>query len=202
MKKYLVNEIFYSLQGEGMRAGTANVFVRFAGCNLQCQMAPGPLSPGGWDCDTQFSGGLQYTAEELELEMKRVGGLCRCVILTGGEPLLQVDEELLSCLRKDWYIAVETNGTQPIPSGIDWVTCSPKVAEHAVQVVQADELKYVLHAGQALPHPQCKATHLLVSPPFTPDGVDYASLQWCMRIVESHPQWRLSMQLHKLWGAR
>jgi organic radical activating enzyme len=198
MKHYSINEMFYSLQGEGMRAGTANVFVRFAGCNLTCK-----LETHGFDCDTEFSGGRSYSASELETEMKRIGGKCRNAILTGGEPLLQVDPELILVLRNaGWYLAVETNGTQEVPSGIHWVTCSPKVAEHAVRVVQADEVKYVRHAGQALPKPRCEAQHYLLSPAFTPDGVDRDSLLWCIKLVKENPIWRLSVQQHKAWSIR
>lgn len=203
MKHYSISEIFYSLQGEGIRAGTANVFVRFAACNLECQMAAGPKSPGGWDCDTDFANGRPFTLSELVAEIKQVGGLCRQVILTGGEPLLQVDAELLAALRAEgFYIAVETNGTKPIPAGIDWVTCSPKVAEHAVQVDRADEVKYVRHAGQALPKPHCQATYHLLSPAFTPTGIDREALAWCIRLCKECPKWRLSVQQHKTWAVR
>jgi Organic radical activating enzymes len=202
-KHYSINEIFYSLQGEGMRAGTANVFVRFAGCNLTCQMAPSETSPGGFDCDTEFSGGRSMTASEVIQEMTRLGGKCLNVILTGGEPLLQVDDALIAALTEaHWYIAIETNGSKEMPKGIHWVTCSPKVAEHAVRVAYADELKYVRHAGQALPRPRCEASHYLLSPAFTPTGVDRDSLLWCIQLVKDNPLWRLSTQLHKAWQVR
>ena len=198
MKHYSINEIFYSLQGEGVRAGTANVFVRFAACNLTCKM-----ETHGFDCDTEFSNGRPFALGELLTETAKIGGPCRNVILTGGEPLLQVDEDLLRQLRMlGWYIAVETNGSKPVPPGIDWVTCSPKVAEHAVQVERADEVKYVRHPGQALPKPYCTATYYLLSPAFTTDGVDRAALAWVIQLCKEHPTWRLSMQQHKLWGVR
>jgi organic radical activating enzyme len=101
-----------------------------------------------------------------------------------------------------WYIAVETNGSKPVPLGIDWVTCSPKVAEHAVQVERANEVKYVRHVGQALPKPKCDSENYLLSPAFTTDGVDRAALAWCIHLCKEHPIWRLSMQQHKLWGVR
>lgn len=203
MKHYSINEIFYSLQGEGIRAGTANVFVRFAGCNLECRMEEGPKSPGGWDCDTDFAGGRPFTAQELIDEMTRLGGKCLNVILTGGEPLLQVDADLILALRTaHWYIAVETNGSQEVPNGIEWVTCSPKVAEHAVKVTTAQEVKYVRHAGQALPRPRCEADYFLLSPAFTPTGVDREALAWCMKLVKENPLWRLSVQQHKAWQVR
>jgi len=203
MKNYSIQEIFYSVQGEGVRAGTANVFVRFAACNLECQMAAGPKSPGGFDCDTDFSNGRPFTAIELVAEMSRIAGSCRNVILTGGEPLLQVDVDLLQHLHdKGWYIATETNGSLAVPPGIDWITCSPKCAEHAVRVETAHELKYVRHAGQALPKPRCEAEHYLLSPAFTSEGVDRASLAWCIQLIKENPIWRLSCQQHKTWNVR
>lgn len=209
MTRYAINEIFYSLQGEGVRAGTANVFVRFAGCNLECQMEPGPKSPGGWDCDTEFAGSLMMTAHEILAEMDRVAlgavGECRQAILTGGEPGLQVTQGLLDELKaQGWYVAIETNGSGSLNhlTGLDWVTCSPKVAEHAVRVERAHEIKYVRHAGQALPKPRCKADHYLLSPAATATEIDRAALAWCISLVKEHPEWRLSMQQHKIWRVR
>lgn len=198
MKHYSINEIFYSLQGEGIRAGTPNIFVRFAGCNLTCKM-----ESHGFDCDTEFSGGRPFTAKELIDEMTRLGGKCKHVILTGGEPLLQVDTELIDAIRAQlWHIAIETNGSKEIPDGIDWITCSPKVAEHAVKVDVANEVKYVRHAGQALPKPHCHADYYLLSPAFTSEGVDRESLNWCIQLIKENPTWRLSIQQHKSWGVR
>lgn len=210
MKTYSVNEIFYSLQGEGVRAGTANVFVRFAGCNLQCSMEPGPLSPGGFDCDTQFTGGLKMTAEDIVAKCRELAGSCRAAIFTGGEPMLQVDRELIeafgasTAVQRYWHLAVETNGTVPVPDGwFDWVTVSPKVAEHALRVTGANEAKYVIHAGQALPKPHVAADHYLVSPAWSPNaGFDRASVEWCIKLCKENPQWRLSQQLHKVWNVR
>src|SRR4051812_41214703 len=87
---YVVNEIFLSPQGEGVRAGTLNVFVRFSACNLQCRIEAGPLSPGGFDCDTEFASGSKYTLEQLLDRIKVIGNGCKAVILTGGEPTLQM----------------------------------------------------------------------------------------------------------------
>ena len=198
MTHYSVNEIFFSLQGEGVRAGTANVFVRFAGCNLTCKM-----ESHGFDCDTEFSNGRTYTAKELAEEMARIGGPCRATVLTGGEPLLQVDDELLQQLKaQGWYIAVETNGTKPRLQWIDWLTCSPKVAEHAIALKDVEEVKYVRHAGQALPKPHCVADYYLLSPAWTSSGVDRASLEWCIQLCKENPKWRLSIQQHKIWKVR
>lgn len=204
MKTYLVNEVFYSLQGEGLRAGTANVFVRFAGCDLQCSMMPGPLSPGGFDCDTNFSGGRKLTAEALLEQMAARGGPCRNVILTGGEPMLQVDGELLASMRgRGWFIALETNGNHEVGRDwFDWVTVSPKVAEHTIKALEADEVKYVIHHGQAIPKPRVKATNKLISPAWDPARGFTDSLAWCIQLIKENPEWRLSMQQHKLWNVR
>lgn len=197
-KHYSINEIFYSLQGEGVRQGTPNVFVRFAACNLTCKM-----ESHGFDCDTEFANGRPFSQPELLMEMDRLAGLCRSVVLTGGEPLLQVDESLVSRLKAaGWFIALETNGSKPVPSAIDWITCSPKVAEHAVMVDRAQEVKYVRHAGQALPKPHCKADHYLLSPAWTTNGMDRASLEWCIKLCKENPVWRLSTQQHKAWSVR
>lgn len=124
MKRYGINEVFYSLQGEGMRAGTANVFVRFSGCNLTCNRGE-----HGFDCDTEFTSGQKMTAQEIFAEAVRLqgeayrpapkfgsrgDGWCS-VIFTGGEPMLQLDDELVRIFKEDgWYVAIETNGTQPL----------------------------------------------------------------------------------------
>lgn len=199
MKTYSVNEVFYSLQGEGLRAGTPNLFVRFAGCNLTCKR-----ETHGFDCDTEFTGGRSMTADEIVLVCQATGGKCLNIILTGGEPLLQVDADLIAKLKDAHYsLAVETNGTQAVPAGwFEWVTVSPKVAEHALVVHDADEVKYVLHDGQALPKSRVRAGAYLVSPACGPDGFDPKTLAWCIEQVKAHPSWRLSLQQHKLWGIR
>jgi 7-carboxy-7-deazaguanine synthase len=203
-KNYRINEVFYSVQGEGMRAGTANVFVRFSGCNLRCRVEPGELSPGGFDCDTEFASGRSLTANELLDWVRKVGGPCRWIIFTGGEPGLQLDLELVNLFRENQYqMAVETNGSIDLsPLGLDWVCVSPKVAEHAVRQLKANEVKYVRAHGQAIPKPACTADHQLISPAFNGLTVDRDSLKWCIRLVEENPEWRLSVQLHKSWLVR
>jgi organic radical activating enzyme len=158
----------------------------------------------GFDCDTEFAGGRMLTGDELEAQMLLAAGPCRNVVLTGGEPLLQVDDELIQLLlTRGWYLAVETNGSLPVPKGIDWITVSPKVAEHALQQALADEVKYVRAHGQALPKPHIKAAHYLLSPAWSPStGFDNESLSWCLQLVKEHPTWRLSMQQHKIWRVR
>ncbi len=201
-KRYAINEVFYSLQGEGVRAGTPNVFVRFAGCNLTCKQ-----ETHGFDCDTEFTSGRKVTLEELFEWIRRESPICKNVILTGGEPGLQVDSELIAALKRErFYVAIETNGTvdlQPLlDAELDWITLSPKVAEHAVKQLWAHELKYVRGYGQAIPRPAASATHYLISPAADGQLIRPDVMQWCIDLVKQNPQWRLSVQLHKVWGVR
>lgn len=238
-RTYQVNEVFYSIQGEGMRAGTANVFVRFTGCNMQCDLEPGPKSPGGFACDTEFASGVKMTAEEIEAAAYEhwpiapiVAKERRWIVFTGGEPALQVDAELCEFLRgRGWSLAIETNGSIELPrsqkhappwSGpdgfdrmvredpaaalacylVDWITVSPKVAEHAVRQVVAHEVKYVRGAGQGIPRPSCWALHKLLSPAFNGLAPDRLAIATCVELVKAHPEWRMCVQHHKGWQIR
>jgi 7-carboxy-7-deazaguanine synthase len=205
MRTYAINEVFYSLQGEGTRAGAASVFVRFQGCNLRCDVEPGERSPGGFRCDTEFASGRKLTAAEVLAEVLVVRGRGQWVVLTGGEPLLQLDGELVAALKGSGLrLAVETNGTiDPAGLGLDWVTLSPKVAEHAVRCRRADELKYVRGYGQGIPRPECScAGDLWISPAFDGTELDQRTLDWCVKLVKENPEWRLSAQMHKFMRIR
>jgi organic radical activating enzyme len=210
---FTVNEIYGSLQGEGVRAGTFNIFVRFTGCNLKCAMEAGPLSPGGFDCDTEFASGSKATLEELvdvcrdEVERVQVGcdRVFPGVIFTGGEPALQLTPELVLALKERGFgpICIETNGSKNVDHlELDWITVSPKVAEHAIQQKRANEVKYVRAYGQGIPKTAVMADHYLVSP--AADGMDLGkrNLEWCEKLVRENPRWRLSVQLHKIWNIR
>ena len=198
MERYRVNEIFYSLQGEGVRAGTPNLFLRFSRCNLECR-----VETHGFDCDTEFESGRSMTLPEIVAEMRSLSAECRWVILTGGEPALQVDLELIGFLHAEGYsLAIETNGSVELPEGIDWITVSPKVAEHAIRQRQAHEVKYVRGYGQGIPKTVVSAEHYLVSPAFDGAEVDRRTLDWCIRLCRDNPPWRLSVQQHKLWSVR
>jgi len=186
-KLYKVNEIFYSIQGEGIRYGFPYIFVRFAECNLKCGF-----------CDTEFESFIEMTGEDI---LNRCNELtqdnhCRNVSFCGGEPLLQLDTELVE-LFKGWFKHVETNGTRPVPGGIDWVVMSPKVAEHAVVPTKVNELKYVRSYGQGIPKPKSKADHYLISPLFEGDRTDENTMKWCQKLVLDNPGWRLTIQHHK-----
>jgi len=205
MKHYGVVEIFYSLQGEGHRKGSANVFVRFTGCNLTCNLAE-----HGFDCDTDFSRGEMMTAEEIAARVESEWGTyvdettpsCRkWVIATGGEPTLQLDAELIGQLYlRGFRIAIETNGTRAVPRGVDYIAVSPK----GVQLVtKADEVRYVLGEDGGFLAP-IDARHHFVSPAFDPKtGAPLPrALDRCIALCLEHPRYRLSMQDHKHWGVR
>lgn len=200
---YAVNEIFYSLQGEGVRAGTPNVFVRFQGCNLTCTVG----GEAGFDCDTEFESGKKMERGELVEEMGSLWGpnALRACVLTGGEPMLQADNALIQALNAErWYIAIETNGTRVVPSTlVDWVCISPKSAPHTIKVRDCDEFKLVRHYGQELPASiPCDAKYKLVSPAFEAGQVSRETLEWCVDLVKRNPEWRLSCQQHKWWDVR
>lgn len=199
-REYRINEIFYSLQGEGIRAGTPNIFVRFSGCNLTCS-EDDELS--GFDCDTEFVSGRSLTAEQLLVEMRALTA-CKNIILTGGEPSLQLDDALVAVLRDaGYYMAIETNGTKELPDGLNWITVSPKSAEHTIRQKAASELKYVRHYGQGIPKPSAKADFYLLSPAFQAGNViAKEDLEWCIRLIKENPSWRLSLQMHKFWRVR
>jgi len=198
MKSYRINEIFFSLQGEGVRVGQPSLFVRFSKCNLTCR-----IETHGFDCDTEFESGTDLTADEILADLRALTRECRWVVLTGGEPALQVDAELIETLHEAGYrLAIETNGTVELPQGLDWVTVSPKVAEHAIRQRVADEVKYVRGYGQALPETVVEADHYWVSPAFEGERIDPRTLDWCVRLVKANPQWGLSVQMHKFIGLR
>gem|GEM_PF-554444 len=306
MKTYRVNEIFYSRQGEGVRVGTPNLFLRFTGCNLTCMQ-----ETHGFDCDTEFASGRDLTLDQIiaalaeclddanasnsddasarrndastyrnktstsrrvrcadqlvdrenNLQIDRDGlpqtvrnadptnaesaprrvrtadhlplptvqregdqdgspngrgtrfnNTCdsahntdptNWIILTGGEPALQVDDDLINALHAAGYkLAVETNGSIALPDGLDWITVSPKVAEHAIRQRTADEVKYVRGYGQAIPKTVVDAKHKLISPAFDGNVLQEKTLAWCEQLVRDNPEWQLSMQMHKVWGVR
>lgn len=194
MKTYPINEIFYSLQGEGYFTGTPAVFVRFYGCNLQCPF-----------CDTRQSH-LEHLSEEAILQ--EVGKYpARLVVLTGGEPSLFVTPSLLEGLhRLRKFVAIETNGTHALPDGLDWVTLSPKdrfVDRAAVCLTHCDELKVVFTGDEVPAYAEIAARHRFLQPCDAGDAAANARLlQGAIRWVKAHPDWRLSLQTHKITGIR
>ena len=195
-KTYRINDIFYSLQGEGRHTGRAAVFIRFSGCNLRCPF-----------CDTGFTAFRQMTADEI-IDAIAPWQHCGFVVLTGGEPSLQVDAHLVERLHKaGLFVAMETNGTHAIAEGVDWVTLSPKscFVDHPLPIViqRADEVKVVF---DGIHLPECPDTiegntYLCLQPCDTGDPVVNRQLTaQCVAYIKEHPQWHLSLQTHKMIG--
>jgi organic radical activating enzyme len=227
---YKINEVFYTLQGEGAHSGIPAVFVRFSGCNLRCP----------W-CDTEFSDFTEMSADEIVREALSIYDIPnerrKMLVLTGGEPSLQVDTPLIDALHQaGFYICIETNGTHPLPDGIDWITCSPKMVyqsegrsisetvyqrsglsakRSSLALKRVNEVK-VVFTGTYDPEiwrSQLEAEHWLLQPlrytgewllnncdAFEDDRND--NLDDTVRYILSHPFWRLSVQLHKIVGLR
>ena len=208
---YAVKEIFLTLQGEGAHAGRAAVFCRFAGCNLWSGREEDRASATCRFCDTDFVGtdgtfGNRYaSAEELADTVARLwtGDDCnRYVVLTGGEPLLQVDAPLIAALHaRGFAIAVETNGTIEAPEGLDWICVSPKAGTNLV-LRRGHELKLVYPQAGAEPENFAGLAfeRFSLQPMDGPDVIENAAraVDYCLR----HPQWRLSVQTHKSLGIR
>ncbi len=213
---YSVKEIFYTLQGEGAQAGRPAVFCRFAGCNLWSGRESDRASAICRFCDTDFvgsdgpDGGRFASAEDLATAVDaawtgkgNAGAKSeKFIVCTGGEPLLQLDKALIRALHtRGFEIAVETNGTILAPEGIDWICVSPKAGSDLVQV-RGDELKFVF--------PQCgfnpeqlknlEFRHFFLQPMDGPERD--VNTQLAIRYCLEHPQWRLSVQTHKLIGIR
>lgn len=200
---YLVNEIFYTIQGEGYWTGRAAVFVRFSRCNLWTGREKDRASAICNFCDTDFVYSERWELKDLVDEIFRLwptGANKPMVVFTGGEPLLQLDANLTFVLRDlGFYVAVETNGTMPVPDGVDWVCVSPKILSRLV-LSWAHELKLVY--PQISPAPgdlvNYPTDHLWLSPM---DGPDYQSnLQQAIGYVQRDPRWRLNIQTHKFIG--
>ena len=216
MKSYRVNQIFYSHQGEGRNTGRAAVFVRFAGCNLRCPF-----------CDTEFDSYQEMTSDEIIEAIGRspLSSLpsplsTRFIVLTGGEPTLQVDESFVDLLHQhDYEVAMESNGTRPAPRNLDWLTISPKVMKGEKWDSEGkvpDEIKIIFEENTAeeLSSPSSPLSSFLLPlfsllpPPLlylqpcdTGDAARNAFiLKSCVSYIKQHPQWRLSLQTHKLIG--
>ncbi len=207
---YIVKSIFYSLQGEGVRSGTPAVFCRFSGCNLWSGRERDRAAAVCQFCDTDFvgidgsRGGSYESADDLA---KMVGSAwpsgvdgSPLVVCTGGEPLLQLDKELCAALAAAGFeVAVETNGTRPVPGGVNWVCVSPKAGAKVV-VQRADELKLVFpQAGLAPEDFVGFETDRFVLQPR--DGEDRnANMALAVEYCLTHPKWRLGLQMHKNLG--
>ena len=198
MRSYRIKEIFVSLQGEGWHAGEAALFIRFAGCNLKCPF-----------CDTDFKGGREWTIWEIERYLEDMQDYPYLVVLTGGEPSLQVDDDLCNLLHLYFEtVAMETNGTHPerIPTGVDWITLSPK--DDFIQwnspeckLGKANEVKVVFD-GQRNPNfwlTHTVADYYYLQPCDTGDAEKNTVVtRKCVEYIEKDPRWRLSLQTQKI----
>lgn len=227
---YRIKEIFYTLQGEGAHAGRPAVFCRFSKCNLWNGREDGRASAVCKFCDTDFIGtdghlgGVYTLAELIEILCKQWPGKTfgesvqgrPYVVCTGGEPALQLDEDLIDALQDVGFeIAIETNGTLPLPSGIDWVCLSPK-ADAELVVIECNELKLVYPQADAMPErfDYIKADHFFLQPmaDYQPvvlasdkltgarEGLSLTNTQKALHYCMKHPKWKLSLQTHKMIG--
>lgn len=199
-----INEIFYSLQGEGRYTGTPAVFVRLAGCNLRC-----------WFCDTDFESGEEMSEDQVVESVLRYP--TRYVVLTGGEPTLQLTASLCDKLHAQGrYLMMETNGTRELPEGcqIDWITCSPKLIEvdgggrrlASIRLRHIDELKVVFEDSPSQDmalYKSIPADEYRLQPCDTGDPlVNQSILNKTIQYILQHPEWKLSLQTHKILQVR
>jgi 7-carboxy-7-deazaguanine synthase (Cx14CxxC type) len=204
---YAVKEIFLTLQGEGMQTGRRAIFLRLAGCNLWTGREADRAAAQCSFCDTDFVGmdgenGGRYEAGALADKVAALWGECEraLVVVTGGEPLLQLDDALIAALHaRGFEIAVETNGTLPAPGAIDWICVSPKAGTNVVQR-SGDELKLVWPQPGIDPEAliDWDFRHFLIQPMDCDDAG--AARQAAIDYVLKHPRWRLGLQMHKVLG--
>ena len=191
--KLKVVEIFNSIQGEGANVGKAATFIRLSNCNMNCSF-----------CDTDWDKGTEMTVAEVLTEVQKY--TAKMIIWTGGEPTLQLTSEILAEFAS-YYQAIETNGTNPVPAGIDYISCSPKVEPEILNknFKSVDEFRFPIAEGdeipsiEELPH----ATNYFLSPIFVGEvkkrlDVNRKNLDYCLSLIQQNPRWRLSVQLHKL----
>lgn len=188
-----INDIFYSLQGEGRHTGRAAIFIRFSGCNLACPF-----------CDTDFSGYREMTDEQIVEEVLEMvpdkDGVYPMIVLTGGEPTLQVDERLIDLLHEAGFclVAMESNGTKNPPVNLDWLTVSPK---KNVMVRKCQELKCIYDGKEKVENHGIEADYYYLQPCDVGDaGKNAEIIGQCIEEIKKNPKWMLSLQTHKLIG--
>lgn len=193
-----VNEIFYSLQGEGFHTGVAAVFIRLSGCNLKCPF-----------CDTDFKGYREMTVDEIVKEVQRLAAIdTRLVVLTGGEPTLQDYVPLVAELRNyGYYVAMETNGTNVVDKIVSFVTVSPKQAfvgdVGRVKVTRCDEIKVVYDGINEPSDYGIDADYYFIQPCDTGDPAKNKEIiEKCVEYIKQNPKWRLSLQTQKILNVR
>lgn len=188
--KLNVNEIFYSLQGEGGRSGEASIFIRLTKCNLACTF-----------CDTDFAQGEDMTVEEILAEIDQYP--CKWIIWTGGEPTIQLNDNILREFQKAGYKqAIETNGTRPVPSLINYITCSPKQNYEKIKklIPFVNEIRIPVAKGDEIPDISVfpKANKYFLSPIFDGSTIIKENVDYCVDMIKKNTDWQLSLQVHKL----
>ncbi|GHV58340.1 7-carboxy-7-deazaguanine synthase [Bacteroidia bacterium] len=189
-----VNEIFYSLQGEGARQGEASIFIRLSGCNLKC-----------YYCDTDFAEGKEMNFGQILTVLKQFP--CKWIVWTGGEPTLQLTNEILLFFKKQGYLqAIESNGHRKFSDLLDYTVVSPKGLNmgYAKDINPAvDEVRLPVKKDMKIPPVELfpKAKHYFLSPIFT-TGMrsTNTNIRYCVNYIRKHPEWRLSVQMHKMIG--
>lgn len=188
-----INDIFYSLQGEGRHTGRAAIFIRFSGCNLACSF-----------CDTDFSDYREMTDDQIVEEVLKMvpdkDGEYPMIVLTGGEPTLQVDERLIDLLHEAGFclVAMESNGTKNPPVNLDWLTVSPK---KNVMVRKCQELKCIYDGKEKVEDHGIEADYYYLQPCDVGDaGKNAEIIGQCIEEIKKNPKWMLSLQTHKLIG--
>ena len=191
-----VNEIFYSLQGEGARQGEASIFIRLSGCNLKCDY-----------CDTGYTDGTEMSLDQILTAIQAYP--CKWIVWTGGEPTLQLTDEILLFFKQRAYRqAIESNGHRKLSNLLDYTVVSPKGVHPAYAKAMNPEVNEVrlpveknkeIPALDSLPH----APYYFLSPVFVKDPcATDANIRYCVNYIQKHPEWRLSVQMHKLIGIR
>lgn len=188
--KLNVNEIFYSLQGEGARVGEPSIFIRLTKCNLACSF-----------CDTDFAFGEDMSLQEIHSVLNQYTS--KWIIWTGGEPTLQLKDEHIRYFKDAGYKqAIETNGTRQVSSLIDYITCSPKINYEKVKlkIPYVNEIRIPLAKGDTLPDISIfpKADKYFISPIFDGETINRDNINYCVDLVKANPRWTLSLQVHKL----
>lgn len=188
-----VKEIFYSLQGEGGRQGEASVFIRLSGCNLNCVF-----------CDTDFEGGSSMRIHEILQRVKAFG--CRWIIWTGGEPMLQLNDEIVAFFKNEGFLqAIESNGSYRLSDLLDYKVVSPKknIIYARKTNERVDEIRLPIQKGDDLPEIENlpDAASYFLSPIFTVDHIStQENIDYCVSLIKQNNRWRLSVQMHKLIG--
>ncbi|MDH8702039.1 7-carboxy-7-deazaguanine synthase [Dysgonomonadaceae bacterium PH5-43] len=188
-----VKEIFYSLQGEGGRQGEASIFIRLTKCNLKCSF-----------CDTDFEEGVDMSVSQIISQIKHFP--CKWIVWTGGEPTLQLTDDILSRFHQEGYLqAIESNGHNSLSDILDYKVISPKGnTDYAKKInEEVDEIRLPVKKGQEIPSLLSlpRAKYYLLSPIFTNDKeTTKANIDYCVEYIKANPEWRLSLQIHKLIG--